>query len=110
MKVLILLLFSLSLNAQTPTKTVVISWVDTVNPVGTTYVVYRANGACGGTGIFLPIATGLTVKTYNDTGVTPGKYCYAATAVFNEAESLQSNTSGVQVRPNSPTQFTAVVQ
>ena len=86
-------------SAQTTTHNVTLTWTDTLNPAtGTTYSVYRATGLCSGTPTFSKIATALTAKTYSDTTVTPGPYCFAVTASFNGVESAMSNT----VQPNVP--------
>jgi hypothetical protein len=106
---LLLLLLSLMLAQAQPTRTVVLTWVD--SQAGATYNIYRAPAACGtGTLIFVQIASGITTKTYSDTGVTPGHYCYAATAVVNSSESVQSAPAGAHVRPFAPTGMTVVVQ
>jgi hypothetical protein len=101
-RALIAVLFILSAAAIAPaqqtTHSVTLTWTDTLNPAGTTYNVYRATGLCRGTPAFAKIATALTAKTYADTTVIPGNYCYAATATFNGAESVQSNT----VNPSVP--------
>jgi len=98
--VVLLFAFCSLASAQTATThNVTLSWTDTLNPAtGTTYSVYRATGLCSGTPTFSKIATALTAKTYSDTTVTPGPYCYTVTATFNGVESAQSNT----VQPNVP--------
>ena len=109
MKILILLLFSLLLFAQTQTHSVTLSWQDNLNPAGTTYSVYRSVGLCSGTPTFSKIASAVTVKTYQDTAVQPGNYCYAVTATFNSVESAQSNTTNPQVPSFTPTNLTHTV-
>lgn len=113
MKTLILLvllfLTALGIPAQA-THSVTLTWTDTLNPAGTTYSVYRATGLCSGTPVFSKIASAVTVKTYQDTTVTPGNYCYAATATANGMESAQSNTSLAPVPSFAPTQLSVTVQ
>ena len=81
MKRLVTLLFSALLFAQV--RSVTLTWVDGVNPTGTTYNVYRAPGACSViTNTYVKINTSaVAALTYIDTTVVPGIYCYAVTAV-----------------------------
>lgn len=97
-------------QAQTPTRSVTLTWADTANPAGTTYSVYRASGSCSGTPTFVRVTSGLTAKTYVDSPVTPGNYCYTATATLNSVESDQAVPVGVVVRPFPPSSVTGVVQ
>ena len=97
--------FCLLVGAQQP-HTVTLNWQDALNPAGTTYSVYRANGLCSGTPTFSKIATAVTAKTYQDTTVQPGNYCYAVTATFNAVESAQSNTTQPAVPAFAPTTLT----
>jgi hypothetical protein len=109
MKLLLLLLASVCF-AQ-PTRTVTLTWADTLNPAGTLYNLYRASGTCGsGSLTFTRIASNLSAKTYSDVGVTPGQYCYAATANINSIESAQSVPAGAQVTPFAPTGMSVIVQ
>jgi hypothetical protein len=79
-------------SAQTA-HSVILTWTDTLNPAtGTTYNVKRATGLCTGTPTFTTLATALTTKTFTDTTVTPGNYCYEVTATVNGVESSPSNT------------------
>ena len=89
---------------------VTLTWEDVLNPVGTTYTVYRSNGACSGTPAYVALATAVAVKTYENTGVNPGKYCYTVTAIFGGEESVYADPAVAQVRPFKPTAFTVVVQ
>lgn len=102
MRNLLVLLFGAALWAQT-SHTVTLSWVDDRNPAGTTYSVYRATGLCSGSPVFAKIATAVTVKTYADSTVQPGNYCYAVSATYNSVESAQSNTVQPAVPAFSPT-------
>lgn len=105
----LLLLTQALLSAQT-THSVTLTWVDSLNPVGTTYTVYRATGLCSGTPTFSKIASALVAKTYQDTTVTPGNYCYAVTATANGMESAQSNTALAPVPSFAPTGLSLTVQ
>ena len=87
-----------------------LSWQDTQNPSGTTYSVYRATGLCSGTPTFSKIASALTAKTYQDTTVQPGNYCYEVTATFNGMESAPSNTALAPVPSFPPSALSVTVQ
>lgn len=89
---LLLSMVSVALQAQTP-HSVTLTWSDTLNPSSTTYNIYRAVGLCTGTPTFSIIATAVPTKTYTDTAVTSGDYCYEVTAAFNGVESAPSNTA-----------------
>ena len=102
------LLCSISVLAQAAKK-VTLTWIDTLNPSGTTYNVYRATGLCSGTPAFNMIQSGVTVKTYVDSTVTVGGYCYKVTAVVSGIESNGSNTVNPVVGPYEVT-LSAVVQ
>lgn len=102
-------LFGVCLLGQT-THSATLTWVDTLNPSGTTYNVYRSTGLCSGTPVFSKIATAITPKTYQDTTVSPGPYCYEVTAQFSGVESAPSNTGLANVPSFAPTQLTVVVQ
>lgn len=105
----VLALLATSLFAQT-THSVTLTWTDTLNPAGTTYSVYRATGLCSGTPAFSKIASALTVKTYLDTTVIAGNYCYTATATAGGMESAPSNTSLAPVPSFPPAQLSVTVQ
>lgn len=105
----LLLLLAVALQAQTTHK-VTLTWQDTLNPAGTTYSVYRATGLCSGTPVFSKIASALTTKTYEDTTVQPGNYCYAVTASLNGMESAQSNTALAPVPTFAPSALSVTVQ
>ncbi len=85
--------------AQVLTHSVTLNWLDLNNPTGTTYNVYRAVGLCGGTPTFAKLASGVTAKTYNDSAVAPGNYCYQVTASVASIEGPPSNTINPQVQP-----------
>ena len=106
---LVFLLFALVAAAQT-THSVTLTWADTLNPAGTTYSIYRATGLCSGTPVFSKVASAITVKTYQDTTVQPGNYCYTATATINGMESAQSNTALAPVPSFAPTGLSVTVQ
>jgi hypothetical protein len=90
---------------------VLLTWTDTLNPAtGTTYTVYRASGLCSGTPTFSKVATAVAVKTYTDSTVTPGNYCYQITASFGGAESQPSNSVNPSVGAFPPTGLNFTVQ
>jgi hypothetical protein len=104
-----LLLFASPAFAQT-THQATLTWTDTLNPAGTTYTVSRATGLCSGTPTFSTIASAVTVKTYVDTTVTPGNYCYEVEASFNGVLSAPSNSVLAAIPAFSPTALSVVVQ
>ncbi len=106
--ILIAILTSVALAQMT--HKVTLTWVDDRNPAGTTYSVYRAPGLCSGTPTFAKIGTAVTAKTYEDTTVQPGNYCYAVTATLNGMESAQSNTALAPVPSFPPTALSVTVQ
>lgn len=95
--------------AQAPHR-VTLNWVDTKNPAGTTYNVYRATGLCTGTPAFSRIANGVAPKTYVDDTVQPGNYCYQVTAVSSGIESAPSNSALAPVPSFAPETLTIQVQ
>lgn len=100
MKTIPLFIFACLLAAQTPTRTVTLTWEDTRNPTGTTYNVYRASGACSVAPDFAKVnAAPITAKTYDQTGVVPGKYCYVVRAEYDGMESGDSNQATAQAKP-----------
>jgi hypothetical protein len=92
------------------THSVMLTWTDTANPAGTTYSVYRATGLCSGSPVFSKIASAITVKTYEDSTVTPGNYCYQATATYGGMESAPSNTALAPVPSFAPAGLSVVVK
>lgn len=106
-------LFLLMMGAQVgpDQHSVTLTWVDTRNPTGTTYTAWRTPGLCsGGNLTFAKIATGITQKTYLDTPVAPGNYCYQITALFSNMESAPSPTAAAVVPSFPPTNLSAVAQ
>lgn len=101
MKLLTFFLFSLVCFGQAQ-RIATVTWEDTRNPTGTTYSVYRATGLCSGSPVFSKIATGVTAKTYDDVGISPGGYCYQVTASLNNVESAPSNSAPATVTPFEP--------
>lgn len=87
--------------AQTP-RSVLLTWEDIENPTGTTYSVYRASSPCGAATTFTKIASAVSSKTYSDSGIVPGHYCYQVTAVYDGIESLPSNNADANVKPKPP--------
>lgn len=102
-------LFLLGTAFAQQTHSVSLAWQDTANPTGTTYNVYRATGLCSGTPTFSKLATAVTVKTYTDSTVTTGNYCYQVTAVFQGSESVPSNSVNPNVPAFPPTGLTFTV-
>jgi hypothetical protein len=84
--------------------------MDTSNPAGTTYSIYRATGVCTGSPAYSKIVEGLTAKTYEDATVQPGNYCYVATASYSGTESAYSNSALAPVPSWSPTGLTVMVK
>lgn len=93
------LLLSFSLEAAN--RTVTLTWQDGQNPAGTTYNIYRAKAACSTAPTFTLVASVATL-TYVDP-VTPGKYCYYVTALWEADESDPSNSADVDAKPFRPT-------
>ena len=89
-----------------------LTWADLLNPATPTptYSVYRAMGLCSGTPTFSKIASGLSAKSYTDSTVTVGAYCYTVTATVNGIESSQAATLSTSIPPASPSSLTAGVQ
>lgn len=111
MVVLVLFCLVLSMSAQqAATHSATLTWTDNANPAGTTYSVYRASGLCSGTPTFSKIASAVAVKTYQDTTVTPGNYCYAVTATSGGMESAQSNSVLAPVPSFAPSGLSITVQ
>jgi hypothetical protein len=92
------------------THSVTLNWEDGRNPAGVTYNVYRVLGLCSGSPAFSKIAEGVAVRTYLDTTVQPGPYCYVVTAVFSGIESAYSNSALGQVPNWEPQKLTATVK
>ena len=81
---------------------VVVNWVDALNPSGTTYNVYRASGTCASGGTFTEVGNGVSALTYTDANVPLGNLCYYVTAVNSGLEGLPSNKADAAVRPFAP--------
>lgn len=109
-KLLFVSLFALTASMAQSAHSVTLTWTDSSNPVGTTYNVYRATGLCSGTPVFSKLASGITVKTYLDSTVIPGNYCYSATATLSGMESAQSVSVAAVILPDPPTGLTSVVK
>ena len=105
----LLMLCAFAALAQTA-HSATLTWADTLNPPATTYSVYRATGLCSGTPTYAKIATALTAKTYEDTTVQPGNYCYTVTASYNGMESAPSNTAGAPVPSFPPASLNVTVK
>lgn len=109
MKTIVFFLFSFGVLAAQTNHSATLNWVDTLNPAGATYNVYRVAGLCSGTPTFSKIATAVAVKTYVDPTVTPGNYCFEVTAQINAVESAPSNTAGAPVPAFPPANLTVQV-
>lgn len=107
---LVILLITISMFGQAATHSATLNWVDASNPTGTTYNIYRATGLCSGTPAFTKVVSALAVKTYQDTTVTPGNYCYQVTATFNGIESSPSNQAGAPIPSFAPTNLSLTIQ
>lgn len=90
--------------------TVTLTWADTLNPAGTTYNIYKATSTCSGTPSFVKTATGVTLKTWDDTNVQPGNYCYQVTSNFAGMESAPSNSAAAPVPSFPPSTLSVVVK
>ena len=119
-QLLLLLAFAACALAQTHSAT--LAWVDTANPAGTTYNVWRMTGACPSPGPnstppsgFVQLNTSpITAKSYIDTTVAAGTtYCYVGTAVAaapctSNCQSAPSNTALGSVPASFPPQMFSV--
>ena len=74
-----------------------LSWQDALNPLGTTYSVYRGLGACSSKPAYVKLTSGLSVLTYTDSTPPMGAYCYAVTATNNGQESDYSSPIDVTI-------------
>jgi len=102
MRIIILaLILSVFVLAQTA-HSVTLTWADPVGgyPTGTTYNIYRAVGLCSGIPNFVKpaLVSGLIAKTYIDTTVNIGSYCYVVTASVNGVESAASLSAGATIQ------------
>jgi hypothetical protein len=110
MCLVVLLLAAVSCPGQT-THSATLNWNAPSDATGaTTYSVYRAAGPCTPTPTLTKIASAIVPRTYVDTAVTPGPYCYAVTAVAGGAESVYSNLAPAIVPSFAPTTLTIIVQ
>lgn len=110
MKRLVISALIFALFALGQTHKVTLTWTDTLNPAGTTYSVYRATGLCSGSPSYSKIATALTTKSYDDTTVIAGNYCFYVTAVATGVESGPSNTALAPVPAFAPSGLSITVQ
>lgn len=108
--IIALILFCGAAWAQAAQHSVTLTWVDASNPASTTYTVYRATGLCSGSPVFSKLATAIATKTYMDTAVNPGNYCYQVTATYLGMESAPSPTALAPVPSFAPTQLSVTVQ
>lgn len=82
---------------------ILLTWTDTVNPASTTYMVYKAPGACSAASVFTKV-TDLpsTAKSLTD-NPGAGTWCYQVTAVVGGVESEPSAPVTVTTKPAAPT-------
>lgn len=111
---LILALFTLIIAcctlvySQAATHSATLTWDDA--QVGGTYTLSRATGLCSGNPTFSKLATGLTVKTYTDSTITIGNYCYEVTVTISGLESSPSNLAPGTLLPVPVTNLQIKVQ
>lgn len=110
MRLITVFLLTLGTLFSQTTHSATLAWSDTLNPAGTTYNVYRATGLCSGSPVFSKIVSAITVKTYQDTTVTPGNYCYQVTATLNGSESGPSNSASASVPAFAPSALNVTIQ
>jgi len=94
------------------THSATLTWTDTTNPPATTYSVYRAPGLCTTTPApswTKVTTTPLTAKTWTDTAVVPGNYCYSVTATYTGLESVKSTPALGSIPSFTPTSVSAVL-
>lgn len=104
-------LFASAAFAQAATHSVTLNWTDPSNPAGTNYTVYRAQGLCSGSPVFAKIAAAVSTKTYVDTSISPGNWCYQVTATAPQGiESGPSPTALASVPTFAPPQLQIAVQ
>src|ERR1035441_10788984 len=98
------ILFAGIIAAAQPVHTAVLTWLDALNPSGSTYSVYRAPGQCTGTPApaFVQLKTGVAVLTYVDSTITAGAYCYAVTATVAGSGRPQTQMGVGAVLPSVP--------
>lgn len=108
--IIALILFASAAMAQAAQHSVTLTWADTQNPANTTYSIYRATGLCSGSPAFSKLATAVSTKTYLDSTVTPGNYCYYVTATAQGMESAASNMALAPVPSFAPTGLSVAVQ
>jgi len=115
-RVIWLLLLAAASPVVAQTHSVALTWTASTDAAANpsiTYAVYRLNGACpavaptsvSGSGFTQINATGITTTTYTDSTVTPGTYCYFATAFINSTQSVPSNDAQGIIQPKPPTSF-----
>jgi hypothetical protein len=87
--------------------TVLLVWLDAINPPATTYHAYRAPGVCSEFSRFERVTSApLAARTHQD-APGPGTWCYRVTALVGGIESAPSAPVTVLVQPAAPTGLTA---
>ena len=97
------LLFVFAALAFGQTRTVVLTW-DHTDPA-VTFNVYRSSGACPTPVVPIPTkinAAPVTAKTYTDTNITYGVWCYQVRAFAGGLESVPSNDALAEAGPPAP--------
>jgi hypothetical protein len=100
-----LLLFFVAIPAFAQVHSATLSW-NHADPAAT-FSIYKASGPCSSSPAFAKIASGITVKTYQDLAVATGAYAYVATATVAGAESVYSNCADALVPAFAPTGLSA---
>lgn len=109
MRLIITLILLASAAWAQSTRSVTLNWTDTKNPAGTTYSVFKAAQACNASPSFARIASAVAAKTYLDSNVPVGSYCYYVTATYNTMESGPSPQAVAAVTPYPPDGLTVLV-
>lgn len=105
--VLVLSLLVMPLRAQAA-HSATITITDTTNPAGMSYNIYRGAGACSTNPTLSKIGTTST-KTYTDSGLAAGTYCYAATALDSLGDESAKSPTAQGVIPMPPNAVTITV-
>ena len=108
-KKFLILLLTVTAFAQTG-RTVTLVWDDLLNGASATWNVKRASASCASSPTFTTLASNVSVKTYQDTNVLPGTYCYALSANVSGLESANSSPAAAVVIPFPPTFVTVTIQ
>ena len=91
MKLLLFVIAYAIASGQSVSYVADLTWPDARNPAGTQYKIFRAPGQCGATGQKLQQVATVTTKSYADTTVTPGLWCYQIVSTINGADGQASD-------------------